>query len=645
MTEKMGLKQKISNLPQKPGVYQFLDKTGRVLYIGKAKNLRARVKQYFGTSDERPQIPYLMKEVAKLDYTIVNTELESLYLERTLIQKHTPKYNIELRDDKNYAFIAIDYSTQIPQITIQRKIQEPITKNQTNSKSKIAKTTSYKLPATSYFGPYTSAKKIRDLIFTARKTFGICSAKKIGIPCFYFHLHRCPGVCSGVISLSDYHLHLNKIKQLFSGKITKAEKNIKTEMAKAAKQKKFEKAARLRDQFRSLEILGQKQNMILTNKAAWDVIGAASNDKFSCVNLFKIREGKLLGKENFIYELKWHKFRSRGIYAKDVIQKFLEEYYLTTSEIPKTVYIESAAGDKKIVQTLLQKRAKKKVKLIVPQKGKAKKLALLSKTNADEYLKNYLNAIAGHQDKIQKGLLGLKKVLKLKAIPKRIEGYDISNIQGTNAVGSMVVFEDGKPAKSHYRKFKIRDKQTPDDFAMMQEMLSRRFTHSVNLRKFQNSNNKLQIKSKSQNPKEQWPTPDLIVIDGGRGQLNAAIKVLTANRYSPNAIPIIGLAKRLEEIFIPGQETSLILGKDDPTLHILQNLRDEAHRFGITFHKKLRSKQAIKSVLDEIPGIGPKTKKLLKQKFGGVANIKKTDFDDLKNIIGESKAKIIKGAM
>ncbi len=617
------LLQKIRQLPKSPGVYMFKDKNGGVIYIGKAKNLRARVGQYFQGNDERPQIPFLMQEAIDLDYTIVANELESLYLERSFIQKYRPKYNIDLKDDKNYAFITIDYSAQIPQIGYARKF-DPKNKQ-------IA-----------YFGPYTAANKIRETLFLTRKIFSFCANAKVGSkPCFYFHLHRCPGVCIGKMSLKDYKKHLNKIKLFLSGKIEIVTKDLKKEMSQAVKAKKFEAAARLRDQLRSLDMLKARQNMILAKKVNWDMVSLSQKDDFVCVNLFKVREGKLIGKENFIYHnpnatksIRMPQNNSPQSPLKIrggegvILQAFLEEYYLTASDIPQVVYLQDDITDSKLIVSLLKNRANKKIELLVPQRGKAKQLIKLGAANAEEYLKNWLAGKAYEIDKTNAALLLLQEILELPKLPRRIEGFDISNIQGSNAVGSMVVFVDGQPAKSQYRKFKIKTKDTPDDYAMMNEMLARRLTRISNV--------KGQMSKVSA-----WPLPDLIVIDGGKGQLNAALEILNAKRYKLNAIPVIGLAKKLEEIFIPGRPTPIILLRDNPALQFLQRLRDEAHRFGIIFHRKLRSKQAIRSALDDIPGVGPKTKKLLKQKFGTIANIKKAGLDELSKAVGERMARLM----
>jgi excinuclease ABC subunit C len=677
---------KIKNLPQKPGVYLFKDKTGQIIYIGKAKNLRSRVRQYFQGTDERPQIPYLLKEIFDVDIAITRSELESLYLENSLIKQHLPKYNIELRDDKNFAFIKIDYSTEIPQIVTVRKIESrPETTNSnrmTRKKNNSGHSGAIRGLGSRYFGPYSAAYKINNTLTFIRKIFPYCSATKISVrPCFYFHLHRCPGVCIEKISLGDYKKQLDKIAYFLAGNTAKVKAELKKEMLAASKAKKFEAAARCRDQLRSLEMLEEKQTAILTKKVDWDVVSISSSifpspwtgeggrrpdegEGLACINLFKIRQGKLLDKENFIYELtspnlslkkernaaqipllnnhsalsSWPKREGQG----EVLQKFLEQYYLETSSLPQTIYTQWPAKNQKLIEQIATTRFGKKIAIICPQKGKAKQLASLGQTNAEEYLKNYQNSKAKSLDKIQAALAELKKVLNLPQVPKRIEGYDISNLQGTNPVGSMVVFQEGLPAKSQYRKFKIKINDTPDDYAMMKEMLTRRFARSVPIygrsREADESHRDLQPAHYT----NAWSLPDLIVIDGGKGQLNAALEVLRKFSIFNFQFSIIGLAKRIEEIFVPGRSEPIILSHDNPALQLLQRLRDEAHRFGITFHRQLRSKQAVKSALDEIPGVGPKTKKLLKAKFGTVAEIKKADVKKLEILIGKKLAQKIK---
>lgn len=599
------LSEKIKALPPKPGVYQFLDQDGRIIYIGKAKNLRARVRQYFGRNDSRPQIPFLLKDARDINYTVVGNELESLYLENTLIKQHHPKYNIDLKDDKNYAFIKIDYSTQIPTIGYARKFESMPDSKRTGLPGK-------------YFGPYSAAYKIRQTLNLARRIFSYCSSEKVSSrPCFYYHMHRCPGVCIGKISLEEYRAHLEKIVKFLKGDTAGAAKDIKQEMLKAAKAKKFETAARLRDQLRALELLSEKQNVILPKPLNWDAVALTTNETFACINLFKIRQGKMFDKENFIYKLP-----GLATGPAEPLQTFLENYYLETSDAPRAILLPQTVSNTSALQSLIKTRFKHAVKLLSPKKGQGLKLLQLGTANAEEYLKNWLAGKADTRDKINQALGQLQTELNLPNAPRRIECYDISNIQGTNPVGSMVVFIDGQPKKNEYRKFKIRKQDTPDDFAMMKEMLTRRFA-----------------RLNSQDSAERWPVPDLIVIDGGKGQLSAALSVLRAAKRD---LPIIGLAKQLEEIFLPGKTNPVILTHDQPGLQLLQRLRDEAHRFGITFHRQLRSKAAVKSALDEIPGVGPQTKKLLKTKFGTVSQIKQTSEKDLARTVGPKLARLLK---
>jgi len=618
------LKEKLKDIPKQPGVYQFLDKAGGVLYVGKAKNLKSRVGQYLNGHDDRPQLPYLMAEAVDVNYTVVSNELESAFLENTIIKQYSPKYNIDLKDDKNYAFITIDYSFEIPQINYARKFDPG------NKQIK-------------YFGPYSAVYKIRNTLNLVRKIFPYCAAQKVGSrPCFYYYMHRCPGVCIGKISLDEYKQILDKIIKFLQGNISEVTKDIKTEMAKAAKDKKFEAAARLRDQLKALEILEERQNVILPKKVDWDIVSLTDSDGFACINLFKIRGGKMFDKEDFIYEIPIAVFDGRQKQQSYfLLQRFLEQYYLESSSVPKSIYTQTDPEDGELIKSIIKSRFSRAIEITTPQKGKVAKLVKLGKLNAEEYLKKWLSDKAGNLDKINAALGELKTALNLGALPQRIECYDISNTQGTNPVGSMVVFKNGLPAKSEYRKFKIQGKKTPDDFAMMREMLQRRFKRNSELRITDSNASQSAIRnSQSSN----WPMPDLIVIDGGKGQLGVAFDVLTTYNLQLTT-PAIGLAKRIEEIFFPNNPVPLILPHGNPGLQLLQRLRDEAHRFGITFHRQLRSKHAVKSALDDIAGIGPKTKKILKTKFGTVAKIKQSTPEELAAVVGKSLAEKIKNGL
>lgn len=618
------LKSSVAAFPAFPGVYFFKNAAGKVLYIGKAKNLRARVKQYFQNHDTRPQIPFLLKEAADVEYTVVNTELESLYLERTLIQKYHPKYNIELRDDKSYTFIAFDYFTEIPQILITRRLSgDTFQRRRFFGENRSSQPENYRLAANNYFGPYTAAYKVREILKTIRYIFPYClNAKVSQKPCFYYHLHRCPGVCVGVMSLADYKLHLEKIKLFLKGDIAGVKKRLQAEMREASAKKLYEKAARCRDQLKALLLIEQKQSVIIPKKVDWDIVSEFGEDNAVAVTVLKVRQGKLLDKENFVYQ-------NRGLLAKEAMQTFLEDYYSQTSDRPQKIYTQDRVENGSLIKQLLFERFGKKINLARATQKQPLRLAEIAQNNAREFLKQRQSQTAASLDKISAALVQLKEVLGLPVLPKRIECYDISNIQGTNPVGSMVVFIDGKPAKAQYRKFKIKSPAVtaeglpkPDDFAMMREMLERR-------------------KERLEQNDAKFPKPDLMVIDGGKGQLSTAVSVF-GGLGSTAGISVIGLAKRIEEIFQPGKSKAVVLGHDQPALQLLQRLRDEAHRFGVTFHRALRSKQAVKSALDEIVGIGPKTKKRLKEKFGTVAAVRQASWENLAKAVGKKLAKKIK---
>lgn len=600
------LREKLKDVPQKPGVYKFLDDKGVVLYVGKAKRLKSRLSQYFGKSDSRPQLPFLMAEAADFDYIVVQSELESLFLENTLIKEYMPPYNIMLRDDKNYAFINISHSTEIPQISYVRKVEK-----KSDSRDR-------------FFGPYSSTKKIGQTLDLVRRVFHFCANKEVGKrPCFYYFLHRCPGVCIGLMSLEEYEQHLQKISLFLSGQTAPIKKQLRSEMKNASKRKQFEKAARLRDEFMAISVLEEKQLTVLARKVSWDIISVFTDNLSAAVNLFKVREGKLKDKENFIYNNMLAIPENQR--AAQVLQTFTEMYYAQATDLPTEIFVQVELPNHALLEQLLRTRSKQAVKVAAPSRGEKQKLVQMGVTNAKEHLLKWQRSQASNADLTQEILSSLKKLLKLPALPRRIEGYDISNTQGTNPVGSMVVIKDGQAIKSEYRKFKITRKQSPDDFLMMREMLERRLAR-VN----------------PKNKADAWPRPDLLVIDGGKGQLGVAVEVLKQAKLN---IPVIGLAKRIEEIFVPGKSQPIILSHDNPVLQMLQRLRDEAHRFGITFHKSLRSKQAVKSALDTIPGIGPKTKKLLKQKIGTVDQIKRAPIEELIKLVGKAKAQSIKSQL
>ena len=625
------LQDKLKSLPQKPGVYLFKDGLDRIIYIGKAKALKNRVRSYFiknAWREARTEI--MIRLIADLDYMVVSTELESLILENILIKRHKPRFNVLLRDDKNYQFIKLDYGREIPQIYTVRKL--------TPSSSPPYKGGEREGFAR-YFGPYTSGLAVRNTLYLIKRIFRLCRNERVSAkPCFAYHLGRCPGACIGKISAAEYRKTFEQIERFLSHRQTEILAELRREMKKAAAARRFEKAGTLRDQIRDLERLWERQMIISPKNENLDFLGLYKTDKQAVVNVLLVRGGRVIGQENFSIE-------HEAADDDEILENFILQYYAEASGIPKEIFIPADLPENKIVSSAISKIKGKKVKIASPRRGKKRRLLRMSAENAQMF---YNRELMSFEKRLVRALPDLRNLLNLPTIPRRIEGYDISNIQGANPVGSMIVFQDARPAKSQYRKFKIYQTVSAevspwltkaDDFAMMREMLERRFARGKSPN-FQFPISNFQTNSKPQIPKfKPWPMSDLIVIDGGKGQLNVAVSAL--KKYELN-IPVIGLAKRLEEIIVPGQKKSIILPPDSPILFLLQQIRDEAHRFAVTFHRGRRGKSQTRSRLDEIAGIGPATRKKMIKKFGSTAAIRDISLEVLAAEVGMDKAKKIK---
>jgi excinuclease ABC subunit C len=548
------LAQKLKTLPKFAGVYFFKNSKGEILYIGKAKNLRNRIRSYFAErADLQPRTVNLVSQIADLEYILCDTEAEALMLENNLIKKHLPRYNILLRDDKNYQFIVIDQSTPIPQILTTRK---------------IPKTTSYKLPANSYFGPYTSGLAVRQTLRLLRYVIPYCANKKVGLrPCFYYHLGRCPGVCFGKISLAEYRDTLKKIQRFLSGELAAIKKELEAEMRVSSRKKHFEKAARLRDQVLALGRMLEKQKIVSPRRENFDALASCQVGTLAAVTVFLVREGKLTARENFLLE------NAKGAVQPEILQAFAEKYYLETSDLPEEIDTAVLLSEEETLKEVLSDRGQK-IKIISPRRGRKKQLLSMAEKNARDFLEKISQNLQKEQAVITRALFELKEKLHLPEIPLRIECFDISNIQGTEPVGSMVVFENGKAKKSDYKRFAVRSLAAPNDVGMMAEVLGRRFAHT-------------KASELASRPEPSWRLPDLLMVDGGKPQLNVALKILKTQKLKTSAL---GLAKKLEEIYLPEIKTPLRLPTDSPALHLLQRVRDEAHRFALAYHHKKRSR-------------------------------------------------------
>lgn len=560
------------NLPNKPGVYIMRDNTDTIIYIGKAKNLVKRVKSYFREKLDRPKTQILMSHFDSLEYIVTNSEKEALILEATLIKKHRPRYNVQLKDDKRYPYVKIT-SESFPRLVITRNV----------TKDGI------------YFGPFTDVGSVKQTVKFLKSLFKIRTCRNMDGPCLNAQIDLCYAPCDGKISEKEYSEIINKIDLFFQGKYSTIVKNLKNEMAEAAKNEEYEKAAVIRDQISSIEEIMEKQFVdLVDDDLDQDVIAIAPSKNEVVVIIMPIRNGKIVGRDDFLMGGSQYDSSSEVLFA------FIQQYYGYNRHIPKQILLDEDIDEKELLEDWLSDLRGNKVHIKVPQKGVKLRLVKMARKNAE---------IIQHQKKkMENALIELKKYLKLEKLPRVIEGYDISNISGKFAVGSKVSFKDGKPNKKMYKHFKM-ETPGPNDFAMMEELLTRRLKMV-----------------------DRDPEPDLIVIDGGKGQLGMACGVL--DKLNLAHIPIIGLAKEFEEIYTPNSKRPIIIPKNNKALHLLQQVRDESHRFAITYHRKLRSKNIQASSLDDIAGVGKKRKVALLKEFGTLDNIKNASIEDLAKIKG-----------
>jgi len=579
-------------LPAKPGVYLFKDKEGKVIYVGKAANLNSRVRSYFGApSSLSAKIQRLVSKIQDFEFVVTSSEQEALILECNMIKKYTPRYNVRLKDNKTFPYLKIDINEDWPGVYITRRVQKD---------------------GARYFGPFASAGSVRKTLRLIKKIFPFRSCRKRiegkdKRPCLDYYIRRCLGPCVGAVEKQEYHDVINQVILFLQGKQELILRELNTKMKAAAQQLQFERAALLRDQIKAIEKVIEGQRIATTLQGEKDIIGLAQNEKQAYVKLFSIRNNKLIGQDHFIME------GIKGESPGQIMTGFVKQYYASASYIPPLILLQHPVDEPAVLSKWLEQQRGSKVELQVPQRGAKKKLVDTAAENAAQGLE-LAQAKEMKVEVISSGLRELKSRLRLPKMPRRIECYDVSNIQGALAVGSMVVLEKGRPKPAHYRRFRIKTVAGADDYAMIQETLRRRFKRGLT-------------------GEGTWAIiPDLVLIDGGKGQLNAALEL--RQELGLDSIPMASLAKENEEVFIPGDPQPVYIAKDSPALHILQRARDEAHRFAISYHRKLRHKEVITSALDDIPGIGPRRKKALLKKFGSIEAIKEASSEELSQTEG-----------
>ncbi|WP_422443668.1 excinuclease ABC subunit UvrC [Thermoanaerobacterium sp. DL9XJH110] len=587
--------EKISSFPEKPGVYIMKDRRGKVIYVGKAVSLKNRVRSYFQSSKNLPlKVASMVPKIEDIEYIVTDSEVEALILECNLIKFHRPKYNILLRDDKQYPYIKITLNEPFPRIQVVRRVKKDGAK---------------------YFGPYADAGAMRDAIDVIRKIFPVRACKKDlselplkERPCLNFHIKRCLAPCQGNIDEKEYNEIIKNVMMFLEGKQEALIAQLKEKMEKAAENLDFEWAAVLRNQIVALEKVREKQKIVSTNPVDQDVIAMARGFDTVCIQVFFIREGKLVEREPFILK------NTDGVERKEIMTSFVKQFYDGAAFIPREIIVEEEIDDIKTIEDWLSRKKGSRVSIIVPRRGEKKQLARMVAENARSFLDQRESIEDREKLRNKKALEELKIYLNLEDVPNRIEAFDISNTQGTESVASMVVFEEGMPKKQDYRKFKIKTVDGPNDFESMKEAVLRRFKRGI------------------EGDEKFKDFPDLLLIDGGKGQLKYARDAL--GELNLSHIPTIALAKEFEHIFVEGKDDPIILPRDSEALYLLQRVRDEAHRFAISFHRKLRSKRNLHSVLDDIPGIGKTRRLALLQVFGGIEGIKKASVEELSRVPG-----------
>lgn len=613
----VSIREQVDQVPASPGCYLWKDGSGKVIYVGKAKNLRSRMRQYVTLQDDRAKIPLMMQVVRSFDYIVVENEHEALVLERNLIAQYRPYFNVDFKDDKSYPFIAITESDVFPAIKYTREKHKK---------------------GTRYFGPYTDSYAARQTIDTLRKVVPICTASctewkrcrrelekhpneaavanmifaEKGRPCFDYHVGRGPGVCVGAISTAEYGKHVRQVENFLRGNRSEIVMEVQEQMQEAAADLDFERAARLKGRLDALSALDDRQQVTFPTSVNLDLIGFYREETISAACVFVVREGRTVRSVEFILD------KGLDVSEDELVSGFVKRYYDETADIPAEVDVPLELSDAEVISEWLSDKRGHRCGLHLPQRGEKFRLLEMASKNARHALMRHMIRTGYSDDRSNQALLQLESALALEAPPLRIECFDISTLHGSFTVASMVVFTNGKPDKSQYRRFKIHaELDEANDFVSMSEVLGRRYS------------------PERMADKRFGSRPDLLVVDGGKPQLTAAIQQLAELGLD---IPVCGLAKSDEEVFVPWDDTPIVLPSGSASLYLIKQVRDESHRFAITFHRELRDKAMTVSILDEIPGVGPKRKKDLMRHFGSFKKLNAASADDIADVKGISPA-------
>ena len=610
------IRKQLGALPARPGVYIMRNAKGEVIYVGKAAKLKDRVRSYFGSArGMEPKTMALRGHIEDFEYIVVGNAGEALILEATLIKRHQPFFNIRLKDDKRYPYLKVDVQNPWPRVYITRRIEKD---------------------GARYFGPYASAGSVRHTLDLTKKLFPwrSCTKEITGRdarPCLDYFIKRCIAPCTAFCTKDEYDEVIQQVLLFLEGKSDDVLRRLKRQMEDASEKMEFERAAMLRDQLRSIERTVERQMISTTKNEDIDVFGMSRHGDQACMQVFFVRGTQMIGRDNFVVEGTTDE--SDGA----VLSNFLLQYYESAQYIPKLVAVPMDPDERETIEELLSEKRGSLVEVRVPERGEKKRLVELAAENAREALDMMRVRWLADEDKTQQALDQLREELSLPEIPHRIECYDNSNIQGTSPVSSMVVFIDGKPANNQYRRFKVKTVVGADDFATMAEIMRRRFKRievilPTEPRLVDRDGAGDGVPAAHSAPDDAWDLPDLVIIDGGKGQLAAAAQAM--REMSVHHIPVVGLAKRFEELFVPDEDDPIVLPRGSEALYMVQRIRDEAHRFAITFHRQVRAKSSIQSALDTIAGIGPKRKKALLKKFGSVKTIREADVDEIASTVG-----------